>query len=108
MEKNITYSPPDDDCFRVSHFPGKSGIYTPLPEYHIPTRTDSMHPILNPNKEKIQELIQLSDQKAAKWLKDLDTGNLWYWPASWVVHANMASKLRIKDYEKGIVIDGQY
>ena len=105
MEKNITYSPPDDDCFRVSHFPGKYGTYTPPPEYQITTSTDSMHPVLNPDKGKISELIEMSDQKAAKWLKDLDTDNLWYWPASWVTHANMAAKLGIKHYDKGIVVD---
>ena len=69
------------------------------------TPTDSMHPVFNPDKEKISELINLSEQKAAKWLKDLDTGNLWYWPASWVTHANVAAELGIKDYEKGIVVD---
>jgi len=101
MEKNITYSPPDDDCFRVSHFPGKYGA----PEYYISTSTDSMHPVLNPDIVKINELISLSDQKAAKWIKELDTGNLWYWPASWVTHANIAAELNIKDYDKGIVVD---
>ena len=104
MDKNITYSPPDDDCFRVSHFPGKYG-HTQLPEYHISTPTDSMHPVLNPGKEKISELIELSDQKAAKWRKDLDAGNLWYWPASWVTHASMAMRLKIKHYDKGVVVD---
>jgi len=89
----------------VSHFPDKHGTYTPLPEYHIPSSTDSMHPVLNPGKVKISELIELSDQKAAKWLKDLNTGNVWCWPSSWVTHANMAAELKIEDYEKGIEFD---
>ena len=105
MEKNITYAPPDDECFRVSHFPGKFGSCVAPVEYRIPVSTDSMHPILNPGREKINELIQLSEQKAVKWLKDLDTGNLWYWPASWVTHSRMAAELGIKDYEKGIAVD---
>ena len=37
--------------------------------------------------------------------KDLDTGNLWYWPASWGSHANIAAKLGVKSYDKGIVVD---
>jgi hypothetical protein len=65
MEKSITYFPPVDDCFRVSYFTGKY-CHTPIPEYHISTSTDFMHLILNPDKVKINELIQLSEQKAAK------------------------------------------
>ena len=57
----------------------------------------------NPSPEEIQELISQSDQKAAKWLKNLDTGDLWYWPADWTTHAQMAGELGIEDYEKGIV-----
>ena len=38
----------------------------------------------NPDQQKINELISQSEQKAAKWLKDLDTGELWYWPAGWI------------------------
>ncbi len=57
----------------------------------------------NPSKEKIQELIQQSEQKAAKWLKDIEDGNIYYWPADWTSHAQMADILQIKDYDKGIV-----
>jgi len=62
-----------------------------------------MLPLRNPNQEEIDELIQKSDQKAAKWLKDLDTDELWYWPADWTSHHDMAIELHIKNYEKGIV-----
>gem|GEM_PF-2937979 len=77
----------------------------PSPEYHISTPTDAMHPVLNPDNEKISELISLSEQKAVKWIKDLDTGDLWYWPASWATHANIAAELNIKDYDKGVDVD---
>jgi len=57
----------------------------------------------NPPQDKISELIQQSEQKAAKWLKDLDTGDLWYWPAAdWTSHHDMAKTLHIENYEKGI------
>jgi len=100
--KNITYSTPGNNYFRPNPI---GGIYAQPAEYHLINSTDSMHPILNPDKDKIQELINLSEQKAAKWLKDLDTGDLWYWPASWVIHANVAAKLKIKHYDKGIMVD---
>ena len=58
----------------------------------------------DPSKEKIQELIEQSEMKAAKWIKDLEDGHVYYWPASWTTHAQMAGKLQIKDYEKGIAV----
>ena len=63
-----------------------------------------MLPSLNPDQQKINELIQKSEMKAAKWLKNLDSGDLWYWPADWTSHHDMAIELHIKNYEKGIVV----
>lgn len=57
----------------------------------------------DPTEEKIEWLIHQSDQKAAKWLKDSEDGHIYYWPASWTTHAQMADKLQIKEYEKGVV-----
>ena len=57
----------------------------------------------DPTEEKIQELIKLSEMKAAKWLKDTEDGHIYYWPDNWTTHAQMADQLQIKDYEKGIV-----
>lgn len=64
-----------------------------------------MLPILNPDELKIKSLIERSELQAAKWLKDLETGDVWYWPADWVTHATMATILKIEDYDKGIVFD---
>lgn len=57
----------------------------------------------NPSEERIQWLIQQSDMQAAKWLKDTEDGQLYYWPANWKTHAQIADELLIKDYDKGIV-----
>lgn len=58
----------------------------------------------DPSKEKIEWLINQSQQKAANWLKDLEDGHVYYWPADWTTHAQMANKLQIKEYEKGIAV----
>lgn len=68
-------------------------------------RAAGLHPTINPDRNKIQELINLSDQKAAKWLQDLNTGDFWYWPASWITHDNMAAELNVQDYDQGIMVD---
>ena len=60
---------------------------------------------LNPSEEKIQELISLSKDKAARWLKDNETGDVWYWPSDGAIHKEMQDALGITDYEKGIAID---
>ena len=62
-----------------------------------------MNILLNPTKEKIAELIEQSEMKAANWLKCLETGDLFYWPADWVQHASVAFELKLKEWEKGIV-----
>ena len=44
----------------------------------------------NPDANKVKTIIDNSEQKAAKWLKDLDTNEFWYWPADWQSHHNNA------------------
>ncbi len=64
-----------------------------------------MDPVKNPSKEQITEIISASEQQAAKWIKDLQSDDYWYWPASWVTHSKMAETLGVQDYEKGIQVD---
>lgn len=56
----------------------------------------------NPTEEKIQWLISQSSEKMAYWLQDLDDGDIYYWPAGWTSHKQMAEQLKIKEFEKGI------
>ena len=53
---------------------------------------------LNPNEEKIQELISLSKDKAARWLKDNKTGDIWYWQSDGAIHKEMQDALDITDF----------
>ena len=62
-----------------------------------------MTPEKNPTDDRIKEIIALSEHRAAKWLKDLETGDLWYWPADWTTHSKKAEELQVQDYDKGIV-----
>lgn len=57
----------------------------------------------NPSKDKLEKLIDLSEIKAVKWLKDLDGGQKYYWPADWRTHDTIAAVLQIYRYEKGVV-----
>ncbi len=59
----------------------------------------------NPSNEKIAEIIATSTEKAAKWIKDLETNDFWYWPAEKAIHAQMASLLSIPRYEKGLAVN---
>lgn len=59
----------------------------------------------NPSPEQISRLIALSKHKAAKWIKDLDTGDTWYWPADDTFHASVAKFVHVTNYEKGIATD---
>ena len=56
----------------------------------------------NPSEEKIQFLIEQSKDKFANWLKDLEDGDFYYWPAGWTSHIQMAQKLQLTQFEKGI------
>lgn len=63
-----------------------------------------MNLVQNPNQSKIAELIAQSEMQAVKWLKDLETGDMYYWPADWVQHASVANELKLKHWEKGIEV----
>ena len=64
-----------------------------------------MIPVRNPTKEEIKSLIDQSEHKAAKWLKDSATGDIYYWPAEIYQHMAVASALKIEDYTKGLAVD---
>ena len=59
----------------------------------------------NPDKKKLAELFAASEYGAAKWLKDLDTGETYYWPADELPHKRMAEVLQVDRYDKGVVFD---
>jgi hypothetical protein len=40
--------------------------------------------------------------RAAKWLKDSVTGDMYYWPAEIYQHAQVASAMKVVDYTKGL------
>ena len=56
-------------------------------------------PIKNPTDSQISSIIDRSKHKAAKWIKDLDTGDIYYW------EAEKALPLRIANYDKGIAVN---
>ncbi len=57
----------------------------------------------NPTKDKVEWLIGQSEQKIANWLRDLEDGDLYYWPAGYTSHDQMVQKLQLREYEKGSV-----
>jgi hypothetical protein len=59
----------------------------------------------NPDAKHIAEICELSKQKSAKWIKNLDTGDMVYFPSDSAFHAEIANALHIKNYSKGIAID---
>lgn len=56
----------------------------------------------NPGEEKIKEYCNLSKYAAAKWLKDMESGDVFAWPAGSEQHAAVAAALGIEKYEKGL------
>jgi len=58
----------------------------------------------DPGKKKLAKLFAASKYNAAKWIKDLDTGDTYYWPASDMPHKRMAKTLQVKRYKKGIAV----
>jgi len=58
----------------------------------------------NPDKKKLAKLYAASKYNAVKLIKDLDTGDTYYWPASDIPHKRMAKTLQVKHYEKGIAV----
>ena len=64
-----------------------------------------MIPVRNATKAEVKALIAQSEHKAAKWLKDAVTGDMYHWPAEAYQHAAVASALKIEDYSKGIAVE---
>jgi len=64
-------------------------------------------PALNPDESKIKALIEEAENGVVNWIKDLETGDYYYWPADslWISHFVMADSLKIKEYDKGSVTD---
>lgn len=58
----------------------------------------------NPSPDEIQQLIANSSEKAARWLCDEDTGDIWYWASDVAFHRDVANVLRIDKYTKGLAI----
>lgn len=58
----------------------------------------------NPTREQIASILSASEQGAAKWLKDPDIGNIYYWPAESHQHMEVAYWLQLRGYTKGIVL----
>ncbi len=55
-----------------------------------------MLPVKNASKEEIKTLIGQSGHKAAKWLKDEATGDVFFWPAEAYQHAEVARAFKIE------------
>ena len=58
----------------------------------------------NPSDTQIAEIIARSERKAAKWVKDLETGDIYYWEAEKSFHKQMADSLNITVSEKGLAV----
>ena len=59
----------------------------------------------NPDSGEFAVIISRSEQKAAKWIKDTETGDVWAWPAEQAFHAKMAEILHVEKYDKGIAVN---
>jgi hypothetical protein len=64
-----------------------------------------MIPVRNPTTAEVKAMIAESEHKAAKWLKDTSTGDIYYWPAEIYQHMAVAYALKINDYTKGLAVD---
>ncbi len=58
----------------------------------------------NPSKKKLARLFAASKYNAAKWIKDLDTGDTYFWPAGDLQHKRMAKTLSVERYDKGLAV----
>ena len=61
--------------------------------------------VRNPTDSQIAEIIARSEHKAVKWIKDLGSGDIYYWEAERAFHRQVAESLSIKVFEKGLAID---
>lgn len=64
-----------------------------------------MIPAKNPTDAQISVIISRSEHQAAKWLKDLDTGDLYFWEAEKAFHKHIADSLHISSFDKGIAVN---
>lgn len=62
-------------------------------------------PTRNPTDSAIAEIITRSEHKAAKWIKDLDTGDIYYWEAEKAFHQQIADTLHIGHFDKGFAVN---
>ena len=62
-------------------------------------------PELNPDEKMINKLIAESESGSLNWLKDRDSGDIYYWPAdsNWISHSVMAEFLQLENIEHGIM-----
>lgn len=60
----------------------------------------------NPDENKLAELFAASEYDAANWIKDLDAGETYYWPAGDLLHKRMAKVLSVERYDKGTALPG--
>ncbi|MCP4122543.1 MAG: hypothetical protein GY751_12390 [Bacteroidetes bacterium] len=72
-----------------------------------PQKDGSMLIYSDPDEEKLAELFAASEYDSANWIKDLDTGEAYYWPACDMPHKRMAKVLSVDRYEKGVTVQGE-
>ena len=62
-------------------------------------------PELNPDDKMINQLIDESESGSLNWLKDVDSGDIYYWLAdsNWITHSVMADFLQLDNVEHGMV-----
>ena len=58
--------------------------------------------VKNPSNEQLQEVLDHSKNKAAKWIEEPETKDKYFWPSDQAFHADVAKKLNIPVFEKGI------
>ncbi len=56
----------------------------------------------NPSDQRISELCSKSKSNAAKWIKDVETGDMYFCPEDQGFHAEMAAAVNVVSYTKGI------
>jgi hypothetical protein len=60
----------------------------------------------DPDDTKLAELFAASEYDAVHWIRDSDTGETYYWPASDLSHKRMAKVLSVDKYDKGTMTQG--
>lgn len=57
---------------------------------------------MNARKDRVKELCNSSSHNAAKWIKDNETGDMYFCPEDQGFHAEMAAAVNVVSYTKGI------